>query len=137
MQRSRSESNEAQESAHEPDAESLWQLAAPPLLWAGHFLTSYLVCAVWCAKVAGPAGSLAVPRMIVAALTAGSLLALSLLGVRGFKRHALPGGKPPHDQDTPESRYRFLGLATMLLCGLSAIAVTYAGLAAVFIRSCS
>jgi len=42
----------------------------------------------------------------------------------------------PHDDDTPEDRHRFLGFATLLLSALSAVAVLYAGLVAVFIRSC-
>jgi hypothetical protein len=49
----------------------------------------------------------------------------------------LDSSKPPHDDDTPEDRHRFLGWATFLLSILSAIAVCYSALAAVFLRSCT
>jgi len=42
----------------------------------------------------------------------------------------------PHDADTPEDRHRFLGFATLLLSGLSAVAVIYTALVVVVFRSC-
>jgi hypothetical protein len=41
-----------------------------------------------------------------------------------------------HDLDSPEDRHRFLGFATLLLSGLSAVAVAYAALAATFFDTC-
>jgi len=41
-----------------------------------------------------------------------------------------------HDLDTPEDRHRFLGFATLLLSGLSAVAVLYAAFAATFFDTC-
>jgi hypothetical protein len=114
----------------------LWALAASPTLWAVHFLLSYGTAAVWCAKVAGLGGSLAGARAAIAIYTAVALAAIALVGWRGYRRHRLPGGDPPHDDDTPEDRHRFLGFATALLSGLSAVATVYSALAAVFIGSC-
>jgi hypothetical protein len=65
-----------------------------------------------------------------------ALVAVGVVGRRGFKRHQLPGGALPHDADTPEDRHRFLGFATMLLAGLSAVAILFAMLAAVLIEDC-
>jgi cytochrome c oxidase subunit I+III len=120
---------------HERD-ESLWRLAASPLAWAGHLLLSYCTAAIWCEKVAGRAGSLSGARVAIAIYTAGALLVIVGFGWRGYKRHALSGSELPHDAATPEDRHRFLGFATLLLSGLSALAVLYQALAAVIIGSC-
>ena len=41
-----------------------------------------------------------------------------------------------HDLDSPEDRHRFLGFATLLLSGLSGVAVLYAALAAMYFDTC-
>jgi hypothetical protein len=46
------------------------------------------------------------------------------------------GGPRPHDADTPEDRRGFMGMATLLLSGLSGVGVIYSALAAVFIGTC-
>jgi hypothetical protein len=120
-----------------PEAEeSLWRLVAAPLLWAGHFLLSYCTAAVWCAKFAGADGSLSSVRVAIAAYTAIALTGIVFVGWSGFQRHSFTGSTMPHDFDSPASRHRFLGFATLLLAGLSAVAVLYAAIAAVMIRSC-
>jgi len=116
--------------------ESLWRLAAAPTLWAVHFLLCYGTAAVWCAKYATPDEPLTPVRLAIAAFTLLTLLPIAWIGWDGYRRHRLPGGSLPHDADTPEDRHRFLGFATLLLSGLSAIAILYETLAAVFIRSC-
>jgi hypothetical protein len=120
---------------HERD-DSLWRLAASPLAWAGHLLLSYCTAAIWCEKVAGRAGSLSGARVAIAIYTACALVVIGGFGWRGYKRHTLLGSALPHDADTPEDRHRFLGFATLLLSGLSALAVLYQALAAVIIGSC-
>jgi hypothetical protein len=115
---------------------SLWTLAFPPIVWAGHFLLSYCTAAVWCAKFSGQDGSLGTARVAVSAYTAAALAALLLSGLSGYRKQRLGAVQAPHDGDSPEDRYRFLGYAAMLLSGLSAIAVCYAALVVVFIRSC-
>lgn len=116
--------------------ESLWTLAAPPVLWAVHFLLSYATAALWCAKLAGPGGSLGGARLAIAVYTVLALVGVCVFGIRGYGRHRLGAAPLPHDSDTPEDRHRFLGFATLLLAGLSAVAIIYSGLAALFIRSC-
>jgi hypothetical protein len=117
--------------------ESLFTLAAPPLVWAAHFLVSYATAAIYCAKLAGPDGSLAPARIAIGVYTAVALAAVAFLGLRGYRRHRAGGGAPPpHDDDSPIGRHRFLGFATVLLAGLSALAIVYAALVAVFVRSC-
>jgi hypothetical protein len=120
----------------EEEHANLWTLAFPPIVWAVHFLLSYCTAAVWCAKFAGTSGALGTARIAIAVYTAAALAALLISGARGYRRQSLGNERAPHDRDTPEDRYRFLGYAAMLLSGLSAIAVCYAALVVVFIRSC-
>jgi hypothetical protein len=115
---------------------SLWTLAVPPLIWAAHFLLSYWTAAVWCAKFAGLGGTLSSARIAIALYSLLALAALAFTGLRGYRRHRLASKPAPHDDDSPESRYRFMGYAAMLLSGLSAIAVIYAALVVVVIGSC-
>lgn len=114
----------------------LWGLAVSPAVWAAHFLLSYVTAAVWCAKVAGLGGSLGPARWAIAAYTALALAGIGLVGFGGYKRHRHGSSPAPHDDDSPEDRHRFLGLATAMLSGLSAVATVYSALAAVFFRSC-
>jgi hypothetical protein len=124
-------SNETRESR-----QSLWLLTASPALWAAHFLLCYLTASVWCAKVVGPGGSLTTARAAIAVYTALALTAIGIIGRVGYRRHSLGAAELPHDDDTPEDRRRFLGFATLLLSGLSAVAVIYAALVAAFIERC-
>jgi hypothetical protein len=120
-----------------PEAkESLWLLTVSPVIWAAHFLLCYGTAAVWCAKVAGLGGPLDSARIAIVIYTALALAAIGVIGWIGYRRHSFAKANVPHDDDTPEDRHRFLGFATFLLSALSAVAVVYAALVAVFIRSC-
>jgi hypothetical protein len=116
--------------------ESLWALIASPVIWGAHFLASYGTAAVWCAKFAEPGGSLAAARAVIAGLTLVALAGIGLVGRRGWRHHRYDDSTLPHDLDSPEDRHRFLGFATSLLSGLSAVAVVYEALTIVFIESC-
>jgi hypothetical protein len=116
--------------------QSLWLLTASPLIWAGHFLLCYITAAIWCAKMVGPGGSLSTVRVAIAVYTALALAGIGIIGWTGYRRHSYGNAALPHDLDTPEDRHRFLGFATLLLSGLSAVATLYASLVAVFIGSC-
>jgi len=115
---------------------TLWVLPLSPSIWALHFLLCYVTAAVFCAKVSPPQTSLFSVRIAIAAYTAAALAAIAAVGYAGFRAHRLEGEAPPHDDDTPEDRHRFLGFATLLLSGLSAVAVVYTVLVAVFVRTC-
>jgi hypothetical protein len=116
--------------------ESLWMLTVSPGIWALHFLACYVAGAVWCAKAPSALTSLAGIRTTVFVLTALALAGIAMTGWIGFRAHRLGGEEAPHDDDTPEDRHRFMGYATLLLSGLSAVAVIYAALVVVFIRTC-
>jgi hypothetical protein len=116
--------------------ESLWILAISPALWSGHFLLCYVTAAIWCGKLATAASPLEPVRVAIAIYTVVALAGIGAVGVIGYRRHRLPPGSPPHDADTPEDRHRFLGFSTLLLSALSAVAVVYSALVAVFIERC-
>ena len=126
------------------DTGSLWLLTIAPTIWAVHFLLSYVTGAIWCAKFAGPMGTLGSVNTAVGWYTAVALAGIVAVGFEGLRRHRHPstslrtGGTEAttHDLDSPEDRHRFLGFATLLLSGLSAVAVLYAAMAAVFFETC-
>ena len=116
--------------------QSLWLLTASPVIWAAHFMLSYITASIWCAKLAAPDKSLWEVRVAIVVYTALALVGIGVIGWVGHRRHSYGQASLPHDADTPEDRHRFLGFATLLLSGLSAVAVIYAALVVVFIRSC-
>jgi len=116
--------------------QSLWLLTASPITWAAHLMLCYITAAIWCEKVVGLGGSLAAVRVAIAIYTAVALLVIGVVGWIGYRRHSYGAADLPHDDDTPEDRHRFLGFATLLLSGLSAVATLYGALVAVFFGSC-
>jgi hypothetical protein len=118
------------------EQQSILILAASPTVWAAHFLLCYVTAAVWCAKQPSALVRLEGVRTAVIIYTVVALLAIAALGWIGYRAHRLGYADPPHDADTPEDRHRFMGFATLLLSGLSALAVIYAALVAVFVETC-
>lgn len=118
--------------------ESLWLLTWSPAIWALHFLCCYLTGAIWCAKVAGSDGSLDGVRVAFLVYTVIALAGIGLVLWRGLRRRGDDGRAPlaPSLDDTPVARRQFLGLATVLLSGLSAVATVYTALAALFVETC-
>ncbi|MEW6168124.1 MAG: hypothetical protein AB1651_10565 [Pseudomonadota bacterium] len=120
---------------HDESREALWALFLGPTIWAAHFLLSYGTAAVWCAKAAG--GDFVAVRIAVALYTAAALALIALSAHRGFRRHRYgEPAAPPHDADSDADRHRFLGFASLLLCGLAAVATLYGAMVVAFIQSC-
>ena len=116
--------------------ESVWMLTVSPTIWALHFGACYITAAVRCAKVPSALEPLGGVRTAVAAFTGLALGGIFVTGWIGYRAHSYGTAAPPHDDDTPEDRHRFMGYATLLLSGLSAVAVIYAALVVVFIGTC-
>jgi hypothetical protein len=114
----------------------VWVVAASPVIWALHFMACYVLVALWCGMVVGRDGSLLTARIIVAGLTLVALGAVGGIGWRGYRAHSLGRANAPHDDDTPEDRHRFLGFATLLLSGLSAVAIGYSAMTVAFVTTC-
>lgn len=116
--------------------ENLWMLTASPGIWAVHFLLCYLTAAIWCAKVVGREGGLGTVQGLIIVYTVLALVGIGVTAWSAFRRHTLGTAATPHDFDTREDRHRFLGFATLLLSGLSAVAVVYVALTAAFVETC-
>ncbi len=116
--------------------QSLWLLIASPTIWAMHFLASYLTAAIWCAKYAGPDRFIGNVRVAITVYTVLALIGIGITGFAGYRRSRFQVTTMPHDRDTPEDRHRFLGFASVLLSGLSAIATLFVALAAYLIKNC-
>jgi len=111
---------------------TLWTLIVPPTVWAVHFLFCYLWVAVACAKLA------AFPRFPVA-FAVGTIVALAIIvasGMVAFLQSRTPGDPPPHDESTGIDRTRFLATATLLLAGLSFVAVLFTAAPALMLTDC-
>jgi hypothetical protein len=116
-------------------SQSLWRLIVPPTIWAAHFIASYATVSIWCSKVAGSGSSFRQVQWIIAVY---SVLALAGIGITGWIGYSeCSRGVAAPSQDTPESRYRFLGYATLLLSALSGVATAFAALTIFFFRSCT
>jgi membrane protein YdbS with pleckstrin-like domain len=115
--------------------ENLWRLTWSPGIWIAHFLLSYLTAAIWCAKV-GAGASLSMVRVAIVVYTLVALAGIAITGWQGYRRHRHGTETGRHDFDSPAGRHGFLGFATLLLSGLSAVATVYVALAAVFIGRC-
>jgi hypothetical protein len=126
------------------DKGSLWLLTIAPTLWAVHLLLCYVTAAIWCARFVAEGGRLDGVRTAITWYTVVALAGILMVGWEGLRRHSLPSTPlgssrteaTTHDLDTPEDRHRFLGFATLLLAGLSAVAVLYAAIAAAFFDTC-
>lgn len=116
--------------------QSLWALTVGPAIWAGHFLASYIAAAVWCGN-AGAHARFGSVTVVFAAVTALALAAVAWVAWGGWTRYQHGEAVPSHHKDTPEDRHRFLGLATLLLAGLSAVSIVYTAVAVAMLRGCS
>lgn len=117
-------------------ARSLWTLTMAPAIWAAHLLLSYITATIWCEKFAGPAGGSVGIRTAIGWYTAVAIAGIAAVGWRGLRWHQHGTETTTHDLDSPDDRHRFLGFATLLLSGLSAMATLYAALAASFFEGC-
>jgi hypothetical protein len=118
------------------DRQSIWLLTFGPAIWAAHFLMTYGTAAVWCAKYTTD-GTIGPLHEVVSAFTVVALIGIGVIGYQGWRRHTYgEGASAPHDDDTPEDRHRFLGLATFMLAALSAVATAYVGVSAFFFETC-
>lgn len=121
-----------------PEArESLWRLIFGPLVWAAHFLLSYVTGAIGCAKLADTQDEIGLLRLLVALYTAMAMALIAGAADHQWRRQRHASAQPAQDAGGREHRQRFLGLAGLLLCGLSAVAVIYTAAVVVAIRGCA
>ncbi len=115
----------------------LWRVIAAPIIWALHFLFCYIYAAIYCEK-AGREAPLGDVRLAVLGAT---LVAIAAIGWSTFRLwrvrgRSLTDNDFEFDHNTPEERHRFLSHVAIMLCLLSAVAVIYVALPALYLASC-
>jgi Kef-type K+ transport system membrane component KefB len=118
------------------EIETLWTLFTAPVVWALHFLVCYVGAAIYCAKEDAVALGFDVLRLGIGVVTAAALAMIVLSAFLAWRQWGFGTYEPPHDDPTPHDRRRFQGFATLLLSGLSFIAVIYTAMAALMISGC-
>jgi hypothetical protein len=118
------------------EIESLWTLFTAPVIWAAHFLACYVAAAVYCAGGSEVGFGFEAVRVGIAAVTVVALAGIVLAGVLAWRQWGFGGGDPPHDEPTRRDRLFFQGFSTLLLSGLSFVAVVYQALPVLFIVDC-
>jgi hypothetical protein len=103
------------------ERQSLWLLTISLAIWSAHFLISYIGAAIWCGRLVERTAGLEPLRVSIIGLAVIALIGIGITGRAGWEKHSHGSSEPPHDEDTPEDRHRFLGFATVLLTALSAI----------------
>jgi hypothetical protein len=112
---------------------SIWHMVLAPVVWSLYFATVYAITAIDCAK----SGALDVAPIAIAALTLLALVLIAVLTWRSWRQwDYLSDYTYVHDKPTAKHRREFLGHAGFLLGVVSAIAVIFVALPALFIGSC-
>ena len=111
---------------------TLWTLIVPPTTWAVHFLFSYLWAAVSCAKL----GAWARFPTAFAIGTVAALIVIVAAGLIAWQQARTPGAPAPHDSGTETDRLRFIAYSTLLLSGLSFIAVVFTAAPVIVLSDC-
>lgn len=116
--------------------ESLWTLFTAPVVWALHFLFCYVVAAIFCEKPGFLGLDFTNLRIAIATLTVFALVTIVISALLAWRQWGFGTGDPPHDDPTRRDRMLFQGYATLLLSGLSFVAVIFTALPALFITEC-
>ena len=116
--------------------ESLWTLFTAPVVWAAHFLICYVLGAPSGAPSADDIG-FGVVQAGIAAATFVALAMIVLSAWLAWRQWGFGTQDPPHDDPTAHDRTLFQGFATLLLSGLSFVAVIYVALPLLFIDGCA
>ncbi|WP_438754484.1 hypothetical protein [Pararhizobium sp. O133] len=118
------------------ELETLWTLFTGPVVWALHFLACYAAAAIHCAKGSQATFSFGMLRLTLAMVTILALGAILAAGWLAWRQWGFGSGDPPHDEPTREDRQLFQGFATLLLSGLSFIAVIFVSIPLLLIEAC-
>jgi hypothetical protein len=118
------------------EVESFWTLFTAPVVWAIHFVVCYVAVAVYCAKAATLDFGFGTVRLALAGFTVVALGMIVLSAYLAWRQWGFGSGDPPHDHATRRDRALFQGFATLLLSGLSFVAVAYVAIPLLFIAEC-
>ncbi|WP_427025152.1 hypothetical protein ACP4J4_04265 [Aureimonas ureilytica] len=116
--------------------DSLITMIATPTVWALHFLLSYVWVASACAPNEDVFKSITPARIGVAVATVLALAFCFFAGLRAWREWRAEGGEPPHDQPTKADRERQMEIASVLLSGLSFLAIIFTALPVLLVADC-
>ncbi|WP_099828017.1 hypothetical protein [Oceaniglobus indicus] len=116
------------------ERESLWRITLAPATWVAHFVASYGVVAVTCAKAPDLLGA---ARLGLGLFTLVALAIILWLGWRAWRQWDVRNtGDYTNALGEAEDRHQFLGHAAVLLALISAIGVVYGTLPVVMLETC-
>ena len=118
------------------EIESLWTLFTAPVVWALHFLICYVGAAIFCEKPDFLGMEFNGLRIAIGAVTLLALAMIVTSALLAWRQWGFGTGDPPHDNPTRRDRALFQGYATLLLSGLSFVAVIFTALPALFFTEC-
>ncbi len=118
------------------EVETLWTLFTAPTVWALHFVVCYATVAVFCARGIAAEVSFDTVRMALGLVTMLALAMIVLSAWLAWRQWGFGADDPPHDEATRNARTLFQGFATLLLSGLSFVAVLYMAIPMIFIAEC-
>ncbi|MCJ8520139.1 phage shock protein PspC (stress-responsive transcriptional regulator) [Pseudorhizobium tarimense] len=118
------------------EVETLWTLFTAPTVWAFHFIVCYVVVAIYCEKALVWSIDFNAIRIGLGIFTLMALAMILLSAYLAWRQWGFGSGDPPHSQATDQDRRLFQGFATLLLSGLSFVAVVYVAIPLIFIAGC-
>lgn len=115
----------------------LWRVIVSPIIWAVHFLASYVTVAIYCEK-AGRDAALDPAEIAVLVYTVVALAGIgwSTWGLWRVRGRSLTDDDFEYEHNAPEERHRFLDHVALMLCVLSAVAVLYVAIPMLYLSSC-
>lgn len=115
----------------------LWRVILAPVIWVFHFLVTYIYAAVYCEKL-GRAAPLYAVQWVVGIATLLALAGITLVTrhLWAVRERSLTEDDFDFEHNSPEERHRFLSHVALLLCALSAIAVIYVAIPALYLETC-
>lgn len=118
------------------EVETLWTLFTAPTVWALHFVVCYVVMAIYCAKPGIYGLSFNHFRWGLVAFTLFALAFIVFAGYLAWREWGFGSQDAPHDAPTVHDRRLFQGFATLLLSGLSFVAVIYTAIPLIILAEC-
>lgn len=115
----------------------LWKVIAAPLIWSVHFVVCYVLAAVWCEKL-GRSAELETAKIAILVATGVALagIAFSTHHLWQVRARSLTDNDFDFEHNSPEERHRFLSHVALMLCALSAVAVIYVAIPAIYLTTC-
>ena len=118
------------------EIETLWTLFTAPVIWALHFMMCYVAIAIYCEKMMVWQLDFTAVRLALGVFTLLALALIVLSAYLAWRQWGFGAGDAPHSEPTDQDRRRFQGFATLLLSGLSFVAVVYVAIPLIFIAGC-